>query len=329
MDGSGDPSCRQSIPPTGLTVVVNPDAPSLDIIFVHGFTGHPERSWTHQRGDARHRTNEEEILVEPPTKRQKLSPFSKLCQRTLHTVIYWPRDLLPATVPNARVLTYGYDTHIRHKLGLPLNRSTVYDIAWDFLVALEAGRRAEPLRPALFVVHSLGGIIVKEMLRRSSSCHRGQIHLQRIFGSTMGIISIKALGFSVNEQIINTLLPSAERLRELRDEFGPMAQEQNWIIHSFQEQFGVTALNDDKVVEDTSSYLNLPAIEISEHIGRNHMDMCRFTGLHDVEYRKVASALRRITASAPSQPRSEEKLSFTEEQTRMLLDSLRFDQIDT
>jgi hypothetical protein len=59
--------------------------------------------------------------------------------------------------------------------------------------------------------------------------------------------AIKALGFSVNEQIVNTLLPSAERLRELRDEFGPMAQEQNWIIHSFQEQFGVTALNDDKV----------------------------------------------------------------------------------
>ncbi|KAI9784937.1 MAG: hypothetical protein M1839_001132 [Geoglossum umbratile] len=335
--------------PTGLTVVVNPNMPSLDIIFVHGFTGHPERTWTHQRGDPRHRTDEEERLVEPPTKRQKLGPFSKSCQKTFHTAVYWPRDLLPATVPSARVLTYGYDTHIRHKLGPPLNKSTVYDIAWDFLVALEAERRAEPLRPALFVVHSLGGIVVKEMLRRSSSCHRGQTHLQHIFSSTMGIVffgtphggadprgilqriaekAIKALGFSVNEQIVNTLLPSAERLRELRDEFGPMAQERNWIIHSFQEQFGAAALNGDKVVEDTSSYLNLPAIEISEHIGRNHMDMCRFTGLHDGEYRKVASALRRITASAPNQPRSEEKLSFTEEQTRTLLDSLRFDQID-
>jgi hypothetical protein len=58
---------------------------------------------------------------------------------------------------------------------------------------------------------------------------------------------IKALGFSVNEQIVNTLLPSAERLRELRDEFGLMAQERNWIIYSFQEQFGAAALNGDKV----------------------------------------------------------------------------------
>ena len=64
--------------------------------------------------------------------------------------------------------------------------------------------------------------------------------------------------------------------------------------------------------------------------------MCRFTGPHDVEYRKVASALHRIIASAlhriiasaPSQSRSKEKLSLKEEQTRMLLDSLRFDQID-
>ena len=101
-----------------------------------------------------------------------------------------------------------------------MNRNTVYDIAWNFLVALEAERRAEPLRPTLFVVHSLGGIVVKEMLWRSSVCHRGQTHLQDIFESTIGIMffgtphggadprgilqciaekAIKAAGFSVNK----------------------------------------------------------------------------------------------------------------------------------
>ena len=207
-------------------------------------------------------------LAEPPSKIQKLNLFSKSRQADSHTAIYWPRDLIPFTLPNARVLTYGYDTHIRHKLGPPANRNTIYDIAWDFLVALEAERRAEPLRPALFIVHSLGGIVVKEMLRRSSGCYRGQTHLRDIFESTIGIMffgtphsgadprgilqhiaekAIKAAGFSVNEQIVNTLLPSAERLRELRDEFGPMAHEQNWIIHSFQEQLGVTLLGGHKV----------------------------------------------------------------------------------
>ena len=171
---------------------------------------------------------------------------------------------MPGTVPRARVLTYGYDTHIRHQwVGPRVNRNTVYDIAWNLLVALESERRAEPSRPVLFVVHSLGGIVVKEALRRSRSCQMGQAHLRGIFESTIGIIFFgtphagadprtllhhvaekvaKAAGLSVNEQIVRALLPSSERLQELRDEFGPMAQDRGWIIHSFQEQFDVDAL---------------------------------------------------------------------------------------
>jgi hypothetical protein len=160
-----------------------------------------------------------------------------------------------------------------------VSRNTVYDIAWDFLVALEAERRLEPSRPVLFIAHSLGGIIVKEMLRRSSGCHEGQIHLRGVFDSTIGIVFfgtphggadprgflqriaetiIKVAGFSVNDQIVNTLLPAAERLRELRDEFSPMAHQQNWIIHSFQEQLGVKYLSGHKVhtVTYTSSTAN-------------------------------------------------------------------------
>jgi hypothetical protein len=42
-------------------------------------------------------------------------------------------------------------------------------------------------------------------------------------------------------------LPTSERLRELRDEFSPMAHQEGWIIYSFQEQYGVSALNNKKV----------------------------------------------------------------------------------
>jgi hypothetical protein len=58
---------------------------------------------------------------------------------------------------------------------------------------------------------------------------------------------IKAIGFKVNEQIVNSLLPSSERLAELRDEFGPLAYEQRWVIYSFQEQLSIKALNGRKV----------------------------------------------------------------------------------
>ena len=82
-----------------------------------------------------------------------------------------------------------------------------------------------------------------------------------------------------------------------------------------------------QVVEDVSSCLGLPNIKITEHIGRNHMDMCRFTGHNDIEYRKVASALHRMTSTISVMPRREKKLPIYDQQTRLLLESLRFDQI--
>lgn len=203
---------------------------------------------------------------------RRLNPFSTTPQDrdSAHSAVYWPRDLLPTTVPNAQVLTYGYDTNIRHWAGQPVSHITVQDIAWDFLIALNAIREANPTRPLLFVAHSLGGIVVKELLRRSSGSCQGQSHLRGVFESTIGIMFfgtphggpdprrflqhavemvVKAIGYTANEQIVKTLLPSSERLRELRDEFVPLAQEQQWVIHSFQEEQGIRALNGRKVWE--------------------------------------------------------------------------------
>ncbi|KAI0399798.1 hypothetical protein F4802DRAFT_533348 [Xylaria palmicola] len=341
----------EMIPATGLTVVVPHENPTLDIVFVHGFTGHPERTWRHKRGDPAQSEDAHGEVAEPQGKSRRLNPFSTAHRDhdSVQSAVFWPRDLLPIIVPNARVLTYGYDTHIRHWAGQPVCRNTVRDIAWDFLVALEAARQAGPARPLLFVVHSLGGIVVKELLRRSSGCRQGQSYLRSVFESTKGImffgtphsgadprgalqhiaeLVIKAIGFKVNEQMVDSLLPSSERLAELRDEFGPLAHEQQWIIHSFQEQLGTKALNGRKVVEDTSSYLNLPVIETTEHIGRNHMDMCRFSGPEDIEYKKAAAALRRMAANLPKNQLPSQRPLLTPEQRQQLRDSLRFEQLD-
>jgi hypothetical protein len=176
--------------------------------------------------------------------------------------------LVPVTVPHARVLAFGYDSRVRHRLASDVDKSTICEFAWELLLALEGDRRAEPSRPLLIIAHSLGGIVVKEMLRRSKTCQQGQAFLRRPFDATVGIMFfgtphagadpraflhrvvekvIRAAQFKVEEQIVQTLLPTSERLKELRDVFGPMAQEENWIIHSFQEMFGVRALNNRKV----------------------------------------------------------------------------------
>jgi hypothetical protein len=162
---------------------------------------------------------------------------------------------------------YGYDTHLRHRLfGRPVNKLTVYDFAKDFLVSIQADRREAPARPLLFVCHSLGGIIVKEMLRQA--CHSQDADLCMVFKSTRGIMFfgtphngadprellhhmferlIRMSGLTANEQVVNALLPTSERLRELRDDFNPIAQQQQWMIYSFQEAYGVRAIGGKRV----------------------------------------------------------------------------------
>ena len=49
-----------------------------------------------------------------------------------------------------------------------------------------------------------------------------------------------------------------------------------------------------QVVEDVSSCLGDSSLEMTSHIARNHMDMCRFSAFEDSEYRKVVAALEFI-----------------------------------
>ena len=135
------------------------------------------------------------------------------------------------------------------------------------LKSLEAERRSQPSRPLVFVAHSLGGIIVKETLRQSQVFENHHHQLRQIYESTRAIIFfgtphggadprgllqhivekvLRVTGFSVNDQIVDALLPSSERLKELRHTFTPMARHKNWLVYSFQEEYGVQFLNDRK-----------------------------------------------------------------------------------
>ncbi|KAK5191514.1 hypothetical protein LTR92_008687 [Exophiala xenobiotica] len=335
---------------SGLSILVDPPACAFDVVFVHGFTGHPYRTWKHKGAVAKSSQNFDDEAEEPPRKLQKILNSSKLrLPRTQSSKpVYWPTDILPRTAPNARVLTYGYDTNVRHLLDSPVSQNTVYDTARDLMTSLEAARRSHPSRPLLFIAHSLGGIVVKEMLRQSWGHTRHQTHLQSISNSTAGAIFFgtphggadpgglvrsiaesiaRLLGWKVNEKVLDTLLPSSERLRQLRDEFGPIAHEKKRIIHCFQEEYPVKGLN-GKVVEDSASCLNDATIETVQHIASNHMDMCRFSEFDDPEYRKVAAAVERVLASASNRTFADNDIIIDQQQRRKYMEYLKFDQID-
>ena len=182
--------------------------------------------------------------------------------------VFWPRDILPSTAPNARIFTFGYETHINHAFCKIPSNGSLNDIARDLLVRLDGKRQAERSRPLLFIVHSLGGILIKEALRQSRDCESHQSDLHNIYLSTQAIIFFgtphgganphellqhvaesvaKIMRCPVNQQIVDMLLPTSARLQELRDDFGLMVRQKNWIIFSFQEQCGTKVLGGKKV----------------------------------------------------------------------------------
>jgi hypothetical protein len=72
-------------------------------------------------------------------------------------------DLLSTDFQNARILTYGYDSRVSHFFSGPTNQNNISAHGRSLLNALELYRREFPKRPILFIVHSLGGIILKEV----------------------------------------------------------------------------------------------------------------------------------------------------------------------
>ncbi|GAB7336313.1 hypothetical protein MBLNU13_g09056t1 [Cladosporium sp. NU13] len=78
----------------------------------------------------------------------------------------WLRDFAPRDVPQARFITYGYDT------GVFASNSNqgVRDLAGTLLDSLVIFRQSTQTqkRPLLFVCHSLGGVVLKEALVMSS-----------------------------------------------------------------------------------------------------------------------------------------------------------------
>jgi len=111
----------------GIHVLVPGVNPVVDIVAIHGLDGHIEQSWTADNG------------------------------------ILWLRDLLPEQVPQARILTYGYDAYTRGRDQLA--DESVHDLAKDLVSSLATERRISDTerRPIIFVAHSLGGIVLKSV----------------------------------------------------------------------------------------------------------------------------------------------------------------------
>lgn len=82
----------------------------------------------------------------------------------------WLRDFLPTDIPDARIMTFGYDSTVAFCKSV----ADIEDKALELLNHLSDKRSpAAPgglSKPIVFICHSLGGIVVKKALILAHEC---------------------------------------------------------------------------------------------------------------------------------------------------------------
>ena len=143
-------------------------ANSCSIVFVHGLNGHPRKTWTYEgpKGDTlQHKSREEaaestsrteaevetdqgkhtkfflEHLKAPSVRLQPSRSRSKgkLKEQTApvrKNVFFWPQNLPQECMDTARVMTFGYDSHVSKFFNGTANQNTFYQHALNLLGAL-------------------------------------------------------------------------------------------------------------------------------------------------------------------------------------------------
>ncbi|KAI1448548.1 hypothetical protein F5Y02DRAFT_373872 [Annulohypoxylon stygium] len=335
---------------TGLTVLYEPEdkAPEVDIVFIHGIQGHPKTTWLWRGTDPNISSHKHKRTQNPSSLLHLPRLFRRISKRigsgsipgdgkhsNAHTEAsgstyplleegtYWPADLLPAECPHARILTWGYDSWVTKGYN-SANKNNLFGHAKDFMYAYE---RNHPLdRGVIFVAHSLGGLIVKEVLRRCETSHESQFH--NILSSTQAVIFlgtphrgspgfasiaevVRNFGstifrFDSNEIMIRALGIDAPELELSRESFISQWSRLQFTVKTFQEALPISGVGighlNKKVVPDISSTLD-DVREHAETIPANHMDMCRYSSRTDPSYQKVGRELERLARQkGPARP---------------------------
>ncbi|KAI6754905.1 hypothetical protein HG530_012657 [Fusarium avenaceum] len=314
---------------TGLSVAYEPDNgySVVDILFIHGPGGHPRKTWTSYRKHLE--------IQEPPSttnqsnKKRRRNVFSRVSNR-LHrisskgapesgpkidhatseethdanpTTVFWPAELLSRECPNSRILMFGYDSKVTKYSTGAISENSIFSHAKDLLFSLCRERTLH--RPLICVAHGLGGIIVKEMLSRSSSSteseyqniiesiaaviflgtpHRGSVDIAAIGELVRSLVS--GLGIATTPIILDSLGLKNTELERAQEDFSRLWQTYDFKVKTFQEGLSLAKLG-RKVVPEYSSLIGNDR-EHAETLQADHVQMCRYSGKDDPNYRKVA-----------------------------------------
>ncbi|KAK8002901.1 Cellobiose dehydrogenase [Apiospora arundinis] len=267
--------------PLGLNVVYTPEnGHKADIVFIHGLGGTSRLTWSkHKNPD-----------------------------------LFWPLTFLPLEpdICLARILTFGYNANIRKSGQIS---TSVLDFAKDLLFDLKYGKdsQKEELNmgkvPLIFVVHSMGGLIIKEaymqgqhdpeykMIIKAISAitfiatpHRGT-HLaetlNRILQSSM---------ITNSKQYVLELAKNSPTLQKLNEQFRHIAPKLD-IISFYETEPTSIGLKNARVMvlERDTSVLGYPG-ETSKALIADHHGVCKYDSPDDPNYITVRNVIKSLVS---------------------------------
>ncbi|KAH7169906.1 NACHT and WD domain protein [Dactylonectria macrodidyma] len=264
----------------GLSVVYSPaNGHKADIVFVHGLGGTSRNTWS---------------KVKKPE-------------------LFWPLTFLPLEpdICLARILTFGYNGSISKGD----NVKSLLDFAKDLLFDLKYAKddQGEELDmgdvPLIFVVHSMGGLIVKEAYMQGqhdpeyaaivkaitaitflATPHRGtnlaQV-LSRILQTTV---------FTNSKQFISEMGRHSLSLQKLNEQFRHIAPKLD-IVSFYETRPTPIGLKGTRVMilEKDSSVLGYPG-ETSKPLDADHNGVCKYDSPKDPNYVAVKNILKSLVS---------------------------------
>lgn len=216
---------------------------------------------------------------------------------------FWP-DWLAEDHPTARVLSLGYDASSSawRGHGLPLIDRATNVIAT--LLADDVGRR-----PVLFITHSLGGLLVKQLLRTVKDSRTD--HWRCLSSQTVGIVFLSTPHYGSEvaswAHYLKYLYRSTPTSLELRYGSSQLRDLNNWFRDNVKE-LGIEVLSLFETRKTRCVRVIGPTNEVglpNERpipVDENHVRICKPRSRDDDAYKFVRSFVQRATSGGATEP---------------------------
>lgn len=255
--------------------------PKIDIVLVHGVDGDWKKTWTANNNPD----------------------------------LFWPKWLSDDFVESA-VWSLDYEVHLTAWKGTSMPFADIALNAMDTLMSNGIGKR-----PVLFIGHSLGGLVIKQLLR--VAIDSGNANYTRIVERTIGVMFLSTPHTGVDiaswSKYLGNILRTVFRVNVTPDELGahdpylrdlniwyrnytPTHQINSWAYYETLPTLGIM------VVNPSASDPGIPQM-VAIPVTKDHIGICKFVDRRDQVYAGVCNILRDFFEKSANDQNSEVALS--------------------